>query len=216
MKILLIEDDKLLGESLKEYLESNMFEVNYIYDDREIEYIDIDNYDLIILDLMLRYEKGEILINLFRRKNKVIPIIVISAKTDMISKEECYKKGADDYVTKPFNPKELLLKIKAILRRSLHVSEEIKIGNIFIDINKKVVKKDKKEIHLSKTSWDLMEFLLKNRGKVVSTDRIINCVWEDKPVNPEIVRVYIKELRKKLSPGFIKTYKGRGYIIPDE
>jgi len=213
MKLLLVEDDINLGELLKEYLEKNGFEIEYLGDEREIKYIDINNYDIIILDLVLNFYKGEYLIDYIKKINKSIPIIVISAKGDISVKEICYKKGIDDYIVKPFNPKELIFKIKAIYRRVFNGGDIFLFENIKIDLDKKRVYKDGKEVPLTNTAWKLLEFLLKNRGKIVSTESIINYVWEGKFVNPEIVRVYIKELRDKLGFEFIRTYKGRGYSL---
>ncbi len=216
MKILLIEDDANLGEALTEYLENNNFEVKYLGDEREIKYIDINIYDVIILDLVLNFYKGEDLLDYIKNINKDIPIIIISAKNNIETKEICYTKGVDDYIVKPFEPKELIFKIKAILKRTKQIDDIFKFKNVIVDLKRKKVYKSSKEIKLTNTAWKLLEYLIINKGKIVSTDSIINYVWEDKFVNPEIVRVYIKELRDKLDFNIIKTYKGRGYSISEE
>lgn len=216
MKLLLVEDDINLGEVLKEYLEKNGFELEYLRDEKEIKYIDINSYDIVILDLVLNFYKGEDLIDYIKNINKDIPIVVISAKGDISVKEICYRKGIDDYIVKPFNPKELIFKIKAIYRRIFNSGDIFLLDNIKIDLDKQKVYRDGKEMPLTNTAWKLLEFLLKNRGKIVSTESIINYVWEGKFVNPEIVRVYIKDLRDKLGSEFIRTYKGRGYSLIED
>jgi DNA-binding response OmpR family regulator len=213
MRVLLIEDDPILGESLEEYLSEQGIEVHWIQDDREVEYIyNFDQYDVIILDLMLKYSKGEDILRELRNKNINIPVLILTAKSDIKDKEKCFNLGADDYLTKPFNPKELLLRINALAKRR-HIDEIIKIGDIEINLSSKIIKKKGKEIKLSKTAWELLYYLIKNRGSVVETERILNHVWGDKPVGDEIVRTYIKELRKILPKEAIKTYKGRGYKL---
>ncbi len=213
MKVLLIEDDPILGESLKEYLEESGIQVHWIQDDREVDYIyNFDQYDVIILDLILKYSKGENILRQLRNKGIKNPVLILTAKRDIKDKEVCFNYGADDYLTKPFNPKELLLRINALSKRK-HIDDIVKIGDLEINIDKKTIKKGKKEIKISKTAWELLYYLIKNRGAVVETERILNYVWGDKPVGDEIVRTYIKELRKILPKDAIKTYKGRGYKL---
>ncbi len=213
MKVLLIEDDPLLGESVKEYLEEHGIEVEWIEDDREIEHIfDFESYDVIVLDLILKYQRGEDILRNLRLKGVKTPIIILTAKDTLKDKETCFNLGADDYLTKPFKPKELLLRIKALSKRK-HVETVFKIGDVEIDLDRQLVYKNGKEIKVSKTTWDLLYLLLKNRGSIVSTERILNYVWGTKPVGDEIVRTYIKELRKILPKDSIKTYKGRGYKL---
>ncbi len=209
----MIEDDPILGESLEEYLKDNGIEVHWIQDDREIEYIyNFDQYDVIILDLMLRYRKGEDILRELRSKRINTPVLILTAKSNIKDKEVCFNLGADDYLTKPFNPKELLLRINALTKRK-HIDETLKIGDVEINLSSKTLTKKGKEIKLSKTAWELLYYLIRNRGSVVETERILNHVWGDKPVGDEIVRTYIKELRKILPKDAIKTYKGRGYKL---
>lgn len=213
MKILLIEDDPLLGENLKEFLEQNGCITEWIQDERDL--IDpsvVMVYDVVILDLMLRYSRGEDLLREIRSRGITTPVIVLTAKNTFLDKETCFNLGADDYITKPFEPRELILRIKAILRR-LRDKDKVMIGDAEVDSDSMTVRYKGKEFKLSKTSWELLNLLLKNRGKVVSTDTILNCVWGDKPVGNEVVRAYIKELRKMLPPGSIETHKGIGYKL---
>ena len=213
MHILLVEDDHILGESVKEYLEENGIEVEWIEDDREIENVfDFDRYDVIVLDLILKYQRGEDILRNLRLKGVKTPIIILTAKDTIKDKETCFNYGADDYLTKPFSPKELLLRLKALSKRK-HIETVFKIGDVEIDIDRQTVHKNGKEVKMSKTMWELLYLLLKNRGSVVSNERILNYVWGTKPVGDEIIRTYIKELRKILPKDSIKTYKGRGYKL---
>ncbi len=213
MKVLFIEDDPILGESVKDFLEINGVETVWILDDRKVfEIENFSEFDVIVLDLMLRFNKGEDILKNLRIQGVKTPILVLTAKSDIKDKETCFNLGADDYLTKPFNPKELILRLQALARRR-EINPIITIGDVKIDLNKKMVFKKGKEIKLTKKEWDLLVLLIQNRGSIVGTDEILNTVWKDKLVGDEVVRAYIKELRKFLPKDSIKTYKGRGYML---
>lgn len=213
MRLLLIEDDPVLGENLKDFLEAKGCDVRWIQDERRLYDVNtVLAYDIVILDLILRYSRGEEILREIRSKGIETPVIILTAKNHIIDKELCFNLGADDYITKPFEPTELLLRIKAISRR-VGGKEKVFVGDALIDSNSMTVVYGGKEHRLSKTAWELLSLLLKNRGKVVSTETILNCIWGDKPVGNEIVRTYIKELRKVLPEGSIETYKGIGYKL---
>jgi len=211
MKILLIEDDIILGESLKEYLINNNFNAVWISDDRFI-YEDIRHkkFDLILLDLMLKYNRGEDLIKKIKSKQS-IPIIVITAKGGLKDKELCFEYGADDYLVKPFSPKELIFRIKAVLKRYIDTKDHFSSGSLYVDFKNRTLTMGNKEVKLTHTEWSLLSFFIKNRGKIISNDDILNYVWDDNPVGDESIRTYVRRLRSILPEGAIKTYKGRGY-----
>lgn len=213
MRVLLIEDDRVLGETLKDYLAIQEIETIWLWDERELPKI-IRNYefDVIVIDLILKFSLGEDIIAVLRKAGIKTPILVITAKRDFESKEECFLKGADDYLTKPFDFKELVLRIKTLSKRR-HIESIINIGDITINLDAKTIHRDAEEIKLSKKAWQVLEVLLRKRGEIVDTETILNYVWTDKDVGDEIVRAYIKELRKILPPESIKTYPGRGYKI---
>ena len=212
MNVLIIEDDYILSTSLKEYLEDENFSVK-IEDsvDTNIYYLS-KKFDIILLDLMLKDKKGEFILKDLRKKGVDTPIIIITAKGDISSKEICFKYGADDYIVKPFEPKELVLRINALARR-IYCEDCIKIKDTIINISEKTVFKKNEEITLTKTEWDMLSLLLRNRGKVIDFERIMGNVWGDKFVSNESVRTYVKTLRKKLTDLEIVTYKGRGYKL---
>lgn len=215
VKILIVEDDYLLGNSLKEFLELEGFNVRWITSGSEIEYSTLMDTDLIVLDLILPDLPGEKLLSNIKSYLSNIPIIVLTAKDTIETKKECFEKGVDDYVTKPFSPAELLLRIKAVLRRAkvTQVTHRHEIGKVIIDLEKQVIRRGNEELTLSKRAWDLLVTLLKNRGTVVSKEKIMKEVWYDAVVSDESVRSYIKELRKILPEGAITTLRGRGYRL---
>ncbi|PMP73089.1 MAG: DNA-binding response regulator [Calditerrivibrio nitroreducens] len=210
MRVLIIEDDILLAESLKEYLEVNNFEAEVLSYPEEI--YSVEHFDIILLDLMLKDKKGEYILKEIRKKRLDLPIIVITAKNDMESKEICFEYGADDYIVKPFDPKELLLRIKALTKR-IYCCENLRIDNVLIDFSGKKLYVDDLEVHLSRIEWELLCLLAQNRSKLVTMDKILSYIWGDKVVGTESIRTYIKNLRKALPDNFIVTYKGRGYKL---
>jgi len=213
MRVLLIEDDVILGESLKEYLNSNDISADWLKNEREYEEQLIANsYDLIILDLMLRYLRGEDILKKIRAKEIITPVLILTAKNNITDKETCFRLGADDYLTKPFELRELIMRIKALSKRR-HVDNIIKIADVSVDMDAGVLYKDGKEISLSKRTWDLLQVLIAHRGQIVSTETILNYVWGDNPVGDEIIRTYIKQLRKILPIDAITTHKCRGYKL---
>ena len=216
MKILLIEDDIILGESLREYLTNNNFNAVWISDDRFIdEHIRHKKFDLILLDLMLKYNRGEDLIRKIKSKQS-IPIIVTTAKGNLKDKELCFEYGADDYLVKPFSPKELILRIKAVLKRYIDIKDHFSSGSLYVNFKNRTLTVGSKEIKLTYTEWNLLSLFIKNRGKIISNNDILNYVWDNNPVGDESIRTYVKRLRSILPDGVIKTYKGRGYKFIDE
>lgn len=213
MRVLLVEDDRTLGESLEEYLRLNNIDILWLQDERKLPHVlKVYSFDVIVLDLILNFSRGEDLITFIRNQGLKIPILILTAKKDFANKEECFLRGADDYLTKPFEPKELLLRINALSKRRL-IDSVIQIGDTIINIDSKVILKKNQEIRISRTAWDLITLLVKKRGEIVDTETILNYVWAGKAVGDEVVRTYIKELRKILPPESITTYKGRGYKL---
>jgi two-component system response regulator QseB len=213
MKVLLVEDDRLLGESLTEYLRSEGFITDWVYDPREVmDLLEVSSYDVIVLDLMMPHVGGEELIKAIREKDKETPILVLTAKHRLEDKRTCFELGADDYLTKPFEMEELILRLKA-LRRRKNPQDVVVIDVVEVCFSKEMVKVGGKPLSLSKKDWLVLKFLVENRGRFVSHEEILNYVWGDEPVGEEVVRAHIKNLRKLMPEGFIKTMKGRGYRV---
>jgi DNA-binding response OmpR family regulator len=213
MKVLLVEDDRLLGESLTEYLQSEGFITDWVYDPREVmDLLEVSRYDVIVLDLMMPHIGGEELIKAIREKDRETPILVLTAKQRLEDKRTCFELGADDYLTKPFEMEELTLRLKALYRRK-NPQDVVVIDEVEVCFSKEMVKVKGKPISMSKKDWLVLKFLVENRGRFVSHEEILNYVWGDEPVGEDVVRARIKNLRKLLPEGFIKTMKGRGYRV---
>ena len=213
--ILIIEDDPFLGPGLVRFMEKQGY--NARLEEKGSSVLEnlgdlIARFDLFVLDLILPDIQGEEIL----KKTKSIapgkPVIVLTAKVELESKEECFTGGADDYLVKPFEIKELLLRIQALLRRS-GVTSCVRIGDTYLNMNTGTLTRDGKEYILSRRSLALLRCLLENRGKVVSKEQIMGAVWDDTVVTEESIRTYIKELRKILPKNSIKTFKGRGYLL---
>jgi len=212
MKILLIEDDAHLGDALKRYLEREGFSCTWIEDDREVFLVlNSEAFDIVVLDLILKFEAGEKILEKIKKKYD-LPLIVLTAKGEIEDKEVCFKLGADDYITKPFNPKELVLRIRSVCKR-YYGKEIVTVGDIEIDLEKKIIKKNGVSIDLTNKDWQLLELLARNRGRVVSTDKILSYVWPYSETDESSVRAYIKRLRSALGSDVIKNLKGRGYMF---
>jgi DNA-binding response OmpR family regulator len=213
MKVLLVEDDRLLGDSLTEYLQSEGFIKDWVYDPREfMDLLEVSRYDVIVLDQMMPHIGGGELIKATREKDKETPILVLTAKQRLEDKRTCFELGADDYLTKTFEMEELILRLKALYRRK-NPQDMVVIDGVEVCFSKKVVKVKGKPISLSKKDWLVLKFLVENRGHFVSHEEILNYVWCDEPVGEDVVRAHIKNLGKLLPEGFIKTMKGKGYRV---
>lgn len=212
-RVLIIEDDPLLGPSLEEYLNRRGFEARWLADERRWPEILPKGFDLLVLDLMLPHLPGELLLAEIRKRFSELPVLVLTAKRELESKKECFELGADDYLVKPFEVLELELRLKALLRRKRPLSPQERIGNVLVDLERGLLIRDGEEIVPSRRTWDLLLFLLKNRGKVISKEKILDHVWSDVIVNEETLRSYIKELRRLLPEGALQTFKGRGYLL---
>jgi len=161
---------------------------------------------------MMPHIGGEELIKAIREKDKETPILVLTAKQRLEDKRTCFELGADDYLTKPFEMEELTLRLKALYRRK-NPQDVVVIDEVEVCFSKEMVKVKGKPISLSKKDWLVLKFLVENRGCFVSHEEILNYAWGDEPVGEEVVRARIKNLRKLLPEGFIKTMKGRGYRV---
>ena len=216
-KVLIIEDDPLLGPSLEEYLNRRGFRARWLSDERRWREILKEGFDLLVLDLMLPHLPGELLLAEIRKHYSDLPVLVLTAKQGLESKKECFELGADDYLVKPFEVLELELRLKALFRRqSSESSRQYRIGNVIVDLERGLLLRDGEEIVPSRRTWDLLLFLLENRGKVIPKEKILDTVWSDVIVNEETLRSYIKELRKLLPEGALQTFKGRGYLLKEE
>ena len=216
MRILVVEDEHKIANSIKRGLEQENFAVDVAYDGSDgYDMATGEEYDIIILDLMLPGMDGMTICKNLRVEGNHTPILILTAKGRLEDKVEGLNSGADDYLVKPFAFDELLARIKALSRRpKLSHGEKLNAGNLELNTNTYEVRKDGKEITLSRKEFGLLEYLLRNKGKVVSKDQIISHIWDyEADVLPNTVEVFVKYLRGKIGKDTIKTVRGFGYKI---
>lgn len=223
MRILVVEDEHKIANAIKKGLEQESYAVDVAFDGvGGFDLASTEEYDVIILDLMLPKMDGLTICKKLRNEENIhTPILILTAKGEVNNRVEGLNSGADDYLPKPFAFAELLARIKALNRRpkqTLHST--LTIENLSLNTLSFEVKRRKKDIVLSKTEFSLLEFLMRHPNKILTKDQIINHVWEyDADVLPNTVEVYIGYLRKKIDKPFpdqkplITTIRGFGYKI---
>jgi two-component system, OmpR family, copper resistance phosphate regulon response regulator CusR len=223
--ILLVEDEMKIANTLKLGLSENAYNVDVAYDGTiGYKLYTQASYDLIILDINVPGINGYELCRMIRNINANIPIIMFTALNALTDKIEGYDSGADDYIVKPFEFKELLLKIRALLKRTLNqtipAGNFLTAGELQMNLDSKEVKRDNKNIQLTAKEFQLLEYLLRNKNRVVSRADIALHVWDiDFDTNTNVIDVYINYLRNKVDKYFekklIQTQVGMGYILKD-
>lgn len=201
MKILIVEDEKLLADSLKVLLHSKGFEVEVVYNGEDgAEYAELGIYDLLILDVMMPKLNGYQVARRVRAKRCSTPILMLTAKSSLEDRIEGLNAGADYYLTKPFDTRELLACINALLRRQGNQVDELVYGNTALDLATGMLICGEKSVRLSAKEFDVMRFLLQSRGQNLSKEVILARVWGyDSNAVENHVEVYVGFLRKKLS-----------------
>jgi len=220
MKILIIDDEASIAEFLKQGLEANLFSVEIASDGERGAFLGrTGTYDLIILDYNLPKMNGAEVLKEIRREKQHLPVIMLSVNSELANKQEMFKLGVDDYLTKPFLFQELLLHIKAILKRPAKTEIELlKIDNLTLNTQTKVVKREAKEIYLTRREFALLEYLLRGRGQIISRQQILEHVW-DYNADPfsNSVEAHITSLRRKINlnknRNLIHNFPGRGYKL---
>lgn len=220
MRILIVEDEKDLAESLKNGLEEECFMVDVVHDGRRGSYVaQANDYDLIILDYYLPFKNGLEVCEDIRKKNKSTPIIIISVCATTDNKISLFQSGVDDYLTKPFAYRELLERVKALLRRPKNIQEEKNnLNGLIIDLKNKLAFYNEKEIYLTRKEFMVLRYLVINRGQIVSRNVLLENIW-DVGIDPfsNTLESHILNIRRKLFEAcgnkFIQTLSGRGYRI---
>ena len=225
--ILVCDDDKEIVKAIEIYLSKEGYNVLKAYDGNEcLKVINNNTIHLVILDIMMPKKDGIETLNEIR-KNSSIPVIMLSAKSEDEDKINGLNLGADDYVTKPFNPLELIARVNSGIRRytKLGSADEkegkkiYKSGDLIIDDDLKKVTVDGKEVKLTPTEYNILKFLLKNKGIVYSIEQIYENVWDDEAYAAEnIIAVHIRHIREKIEinpkePKYLKVISGIGYKI---
>lgn len=219
MKVLIVDDEILIRNVIKEYLKIENIEFDEADNGtKAIELVNNNQYDCIIMDIMMPKLDGFSAIKEIRKTNNS-KIIVLSARTEEFDKLTGFDLGIDDYVTKPFSPKELIARIKAVCKRNNKEIKIISLGGIELNELSRTVTIDKENVELTHTQFDLLSLFLKNQGMVFSRDMIIEKIWgytyeaEDRTID-----AHIKLLRNKLGKykDYIKTVRGVGYKLEYE
>ena len=217
-KIMIIEDDSTTCNELKELLENNSYKVFILQDFKNaLEEINKISPDLILLDINIPYTNGELLLQNLR-KEKDTAVIMVTSKSSTTDEALSIALGADDYITKPFNPNILLLRIGAVLKRINNTSNILYYKDLKINTSKGVIKKEDKEIILTKNEMIIFCNLLSHKNKIVTRDELMTELWDnDEFINDNALTVNISRLRKKLKEvgyeNIIDTRKGQGYIL---
>ncbi len=216
MKVLVVEDEHKIANSIKKGLELENFVADVAFDGTEgFDMAASGDYDVIILDLMLPGMDGVEICKELRSEGVHTPILMLTAKSQIVDKVKGLNAGADDYLAKPFAFEELLARVKALNRRPKKLDGKIlSAGEIVLDTQKQTVTSEGKEMLLSVKEFSLLEYFLRHPNQVISKDRLIASVWNyDTDILPNTVEVFVASLRKKLGREVIKTIRGFGYKI---
>ncbi len=225
MKVLLVEDEHKIANSIKQGLSQENIIVDLAYEGTTgYDLASSESYDLIILDRLLPGMDGLSICKKLREMNNHTPVLILTAKSQIMDKVEGLNNGADDYLTKPFAFEELLARIKALARRPRNsVSDILNVGNLSLNSTSFEVKRANKQIDLSSKEFAILEFLMRHEGKILTKDQIISHVWNyDADILPNTVEVFIGYLRNKIDKPFssskplIHTVRGFGYRLGDK
>lgn len=220
MKILVVEDERDLNRIITKHLKKNNYSVDSCFDGQEaLDFISYSEYDLIITDIMMPNVDGYEFIDKLRANKNNTPVIMLTAKDTLEDKIVGLDSGADDYIVKPFEFDKLLARIRVLMRRNYGLATNIiQIEEVTLDLAKKQVAKSGEIIDLTGKEYEVLEYLMKNKGSILSRDQILNHVWDyEYEGASNIVDVIIKNIRKKLDRGegntIIYTKRGLGYFV---
>lgn len=220
MQILIVEDDIRLAKAVKQILEENNYQVDMVHDGQSgLDYAETGIYDVVILDVMLPVMDGFEVAKQLRRKDVSTPILMLTARSQIPDKIEGLDSGADDYMTKPFSPAEMLAHLRALTRRTGQVVfETLRVDDLELNLESHDLSREGKSINLSFKEFSIMNILMANKGQIVSKETLISKVWgiESSAVDNN-VEAYISFLRKKLkflgSTAQIETIRKVGYRL---
>jgi len=224
MRILIVEDETSIANFIRDGLTEEGFAVDVADNGKKGLQLALDNlaeYDVILLDWMLPGLNGIEICRSIRRENEIIPIIFLTAKDTVDDAVFGLEAGANDYIRKPFSFEELLARIRVLMRSHQHPNAVFEAGDILMDVDKHIVSKEGKPIDLTQKEFSLLEYLLRNKGKVCRRTRIIEKIWDIHfEHDSSVIDVYINALRRKLdtpgSPSLITTVRGVGYKIEEQ
>ncbi len=220
MRILIVEDEKKVAGFIKKGLEEETYAVDAAHDGEEgFHLASMNQYDMIILDLMLPNMDGLEVLTRLRDKKINIPILLLTAKDAVEDKVTGLNKGADDYLTKPFAFSELLARVRSLLRRGqAETKTELKVGDLSLDLVSHKVNRNGEEIELTGKEYSLLEYFMRNEGKVLTRTMIAEHVWDyNFDTFTNVIDVYVNHLRKKIDKQYpaklLHTLRGVGYVM---
>ncbi len=218
MRILVIEDDKDLNRQLVTALGDGGYAVDRAYDGEEGFFLgETEPYDVVILDLGLPKMDGISILEQWRRAERTMPVIILTARDRWSDKVAGMDAGADDYIAKPFHMEELLARVRAQVRRAAgHAKSEIECGNVRLDTKSARVTCDGQQVKLTSHEYRLLAYMMHHQGRVVSRTELVEHLYEqDFDRDSNTIEVFIGRLRKKLPPELIETVRGLGYRMHD-
>lgn len=222
MRLLLAEDEAALSKALKAILERSKYSVDAVYDGQAaLEYLDSDNYDGVILDIMMPKVDGITVLKELRRKGNRIPVLLLTAKSEVDDKVLGLDAGANDYLTKPFHSRELLARIRAMTRtQTARMNAQLQVGNVTLDCATYELFTASGTYRLANKEFQMMEMLMSNPKNLISSQRFMEKIWGyDSEAEMNVVWVYISYLRKKLSALHaniqIKAIRNAGYTLEE-
>ncbi len=225
MRVLVVEDEHRIANTIKKGLEQERYAVDVAYTgDTGLDMALGEDYDLVILDLLLPGLDGVTVCKTLRQKQVHTPILMLTAKSQLADKVEGLDAGADDYLTKPFAFVELVARIKALARRpQASIPDKLQVGDLTLDSSTFDVSRGKQKIELSNKEFALLAYLMRNAHRVLTKDQITTHVWDyDANILPNTIEVYIRNLRRKIDlpfsqlPPLIRTARGFGYKLTDK
>lgn len=222
MRLLLAEDEKALSKALTAILERNNYSVDAVYDGQAaLEYLEADNYDGVILDIMMPKIDGITVLKEIRKKGNLIPVLLLTAKSEVDDKVEGLDAGANDYLAKPFHSKELLARIRAMTRvQTGQTGSILKMGNVTLNRAAFELSTSKGSFRLANKEFQMIELMMSNPGVLISAERFMEKIWGyDSEAEINVVWVYISYLRKKLAALHadihIKAARNAGYSLEE-
>lgn len=219
MRILIIEDDKILAKTVEQCL-GKKYEVDHAYDGEEgILYAKQEIYDAIILDIMLPVMNGYEVLSTLRNEKIYTPVLILTAKDSINDKLKGFRIGADDYLVKPFNREELVVRVEALIRRTTgNYSENvIEFKDMVLDLNNRKISANGKEVALQGKQFDMLEYLILSKNTIITKEQIFDKIWGfNSETTANVIEVYASGLRKELKKigydKYLKTIRGVGYI----
>lgn len=223
MKLLIVEDEKRLCQTVAKQLKGEGYTVDVCYNGAEaMDYLGGTEYDAVILDIMLPGLDGISVLKRMRAQKLSTPVLLLTAKTAVEDRVTGLDSGADDYLTKPFSLAELSARIRVMIRRSgvERADNRMTVGPLSLDTEKKTASREGREIPLTAKEYAILEYLIHNKGIVLSREKITNHIWNyDYEGGSNIIDVYIRTLRNKVDADFdvklIQTVRGLGYVIKE-